>query len=176
MNNWIDKLHLEKHIEGGYFAEFYKSVDKVIPLNERYGIDMLTNERNIRSAGSSIYFLLEKEGFSAWHQLKSDEIWHYYDGDSAIKIHSINMSGDYASYILGHPAKTEGASFQVVVHSGLWFAAELINKDKYALVGCTVSPGFEYQDFILADREQLIQKFPEHTKIIERLTYEKSIQ
>lgn len=173
MHDWINKLQLEKHIEGGYFAEFYKSQDKVVVLNERYKIHSLDNNANTRNAGSSIFFLLEKTSFSAWHQLTSDEVWHYYDGDSPIVIHFIDSSGDYSSKLLGHPLKNQDASFQVVVQAGEWFAAELLNKDEYALVGCTVSPGFEYQDFILADRDILIEKFPQHTNIIKRLTYEK---
>ncbi len=169
MHDWINKLQLEKHIEGGYFAEVYKSEDKVVNIDAKSS----DKEAIIRSAGSSIYFLLEKEDFSAWHKLKSDEIWHYYDGNSAIEIHFIDDNGNYSSKILGHPEKVSGASFQIVVPSNFWFAAELQDKNDYALVGCTVSPGFEYQDFILADRDKLIEKYPQHTKIIIRLTHEK---
>jgi predicted cupin superfamily sugar epimerase len=173
MHDWINKLQLEKHIEGGYFAEFYKSTDKVAVTDERYKVN--SSDKNVitRNAGSSIYFLLEKTAFSAWHQLSSDEIWHYYDGDSAILIHFLDANGNYLSKLLGHPLKNSDASFQVVVPAGAWFAAELSNKDGYALVGCTVSPGFEYQDFILADRHNLIEKFSQHANIIKRLTYEK---
>ncbi len=173
MHDWINKLKLEKHIEGGYFAEVYKSEDKVIAMNDRYNSNVLEQDANVRHAGSSIYFLLEKQGFSAWHQLKSDEVWHYYDGNSPIIIHFIDDDGNYTSQMLGHPTKNSNASFQVIVRSGLWFAAELYDKNEYGLVGCTVSPGFEYQDFILADRDKLIEKYPQHTNIIKRLTYGK---
>lgn len=173
MHDWINKLQLEQHIEGGYFAEFYKSTDKVAVISERYKVNAADKDVITRNAGSSIYFLLEKKAFSAWHQLTSDEIWHYYDGDSPIVIHFIDSNGNYSAKILGHPLKKSDASFQILVRAGDWFAAELSNKDGYALVGCTVSPGFEYQDFILADRDNLIEKFPQHTNIIKRLTYEK---
>jgi len=173
MNDWVKKLQLEKHIEGGYFAEFYKSNDKVAIIEERYKVNSTGKTVITRNACSSIYFLLEKTAFSAWHKLTSDEIWHYYDGDSAIIIHFIDANGNYSSKLLGHPLKTSDAYFQVAVRAGDWFAAELYNKDLYALVGCTVSPGFEYQDFIMADRDNLIEKFPQHANIIKRLTYEK---
>lgn len=173
MHDWINKLQLEQHIEGGYFSEFYKSTDEVAVIDTRYKVNAADKNVITRQAGSSIYFLLEKTAFSAWHQLSSDEVWHYYDGDSAILIHFLDVHGNYSSKILGHPLKYADACFQVVVRAGAWFAAELFNKDGYALVGCTVAPGFEYQDFLLADRYNLIEKFPQHTNIIKRLTYEK---
>lgn len=85
MPNYIKMLNLTGHQEGGYFGLFYKSSDKVILSNKK---NALTQTENLteRHAGSSIYFLLEKQAFSAWHRLKSDEIWHYYDG-SPIDIH-----------------------------------------------------------------------------------------
>lgn len=173
MQNWIEKLQLERHIEGGYFARSYQAEDKVITVHDRYNSNFSNKETSIRHAGSSIYFLLEKDDFSAWHKLKSDEMWHYYDGDSVITIHSIDEQGDYTQQTLGHPSLDPSAQFQVVVRSGVWFAAELVNKNSFALVGCTVFPGFEYEDFILANREKLIEKYPQHTKIIKRLTHEK---
>lgn len=172
MHNWIEKLKLARHVEGGYFVRSYISDDKIITLDKRYTQDLPKQSKNMRYAGSAIYFLLENENFSAWHQLKSDEIWHYYDGDSAIVIHFIDAQGSYSSAILGHPLKNNNAAFQVVVKAGTWFAAELENKKAYALVGCTVNPGFEYQDFILADREKFSDQYPQHANIIKRLTYE----
>ncbi|MDP3705463.1 MAG: cupin domain-containing protein [Legionellaceae bacterium] len=171
MHEWIDTLKLDRHIEGGYFGLVYQSVDHVTSFNERYQ-DTLTQERAVyeRKASSSIYFLLEKHDFSAWHQLKSDEIWHYYDGGSAIDIHTIDQHGLYEVKSLGHPRLFDNASFQVIITAGTWFAAELQNKSSYGLVGCTVSPGFEYQDFTLAIGAELVTQYPEHAAIINRLT------
>lgn len=174
MHNWIADLKLERHLEGGYYSVFYKSREKVITVSDRYNSHSSPNDlANLRASGTSIYFLLEKDDFSAWHKIKSDEIWHYYDGNSVINIHTINQDGQYGLQKLGHPNLDKNASFQVVIETGVWFAAELDNKKSFGLVGCTVSPGFEYQDFILANREALTDEFPNHTKIIRKLTREK---
>ena len=187
MENWIDLLNLERHIEGGYFGVFYKSTDKVAPLDDRYTSKqhLITtngstevpqdNEKIERHAGSSIYFLLDKEDFSAWHQLNSDELWHYYDGGSPIDIYIINQHGHLTIKTLGNPIRSEGASFQVVIGAGDWFAAEVRDKSSFALMGCTVSPGFEYCDFTLADRDILTSQYPEHTFIINKLTRTKTV-
>lgn len=172
-HNWIKKLNLEKHIEGGYFGLFYQSTDKVVTIDDRYKINSPSEFPSIRNAGTSIYFLLENNDFSAWHILKSDEIWHYYDGDSAVLIHTINKNGEYDIKLLGNPKLNADASFQVVIKSETWFAAELENKASFALMGCTVAPGFEYKDFMLADRNKLSDKYPNHADVIKRLTHEK---
>jgi uncharacterized protein len=181
MHNWVELLKLEKHIEGGYFGRSYTSSDKVIPLNNRYNKQSLitkgesieehiNKEKTERFAGSSIYFLLEREDFSAWHQLNSDEIWHYYDGGSPVDIYIIGQRGHLTIKTLGNPLLSEYASFQVVINAGDWFAAEIRNKSSFALMGCTVSPGFEYYDFTLADRDTLISQYPEHIFIINKFT------
>lgn len=171
MKKWIDLLKLERHIEGGYYGIFYKSSDKILTLDDKYsnpGLD--SNERTERHAGSSIYFLLEKEDFSAWHRLNSDEIWHYYDGGSPIDIYIINEYGCLIKQTLGNPLLSDEASFQVVIKAGDWFTAEVRDKSSFALMGCTVSPGFEYCDFTLADRHILVYQYPEHSDIINKLT------
>jgi uncharacterized protein len=169
MQNWVEELNLERHIEGGYYNRFYKSDEKVISIKNRHTID-LANER---AAGSAIYFLLDRHDFSAWHMLKSDEIWHFYDGESALNIHTINQEGLHQIKVLGHPKLAKGASFQVLVKANTWFAADLQNKSSFSLVGCTVFPGFEYQDFILAEREKLTREYPKHAEIIKQFTHEK---
>lgn len=164
---YIKMLNLNKHIEGGCFVDFYKSSTKVIPVSRE---NLKDSELVHRSAASSIYFLLEKQDFSAWHCLKSDEIWHYYDGLSPVDIHVIDSKGCLKTHVLGHPERVEGASFQVVIQAGNWFAAEVRDKMTFALVGCTVSPGFEYKDFELADRKKMISKYPQHQNIIRKWT------
>lgn len=159
----ITNLNLQAHPEGGYFAQFYKSNDLIKPCDKnRY------QDEN-RSAGTSIYYLLNQHDFSAWHKLKSDEIWHYYKG-SAVKLYVINAEGKLSMNILGDPFMAENASFQVLIKAGDWFAAENIDKSTYSLVGCTVSPGFEYNDFHLANRKDLVAEFPQHEKIINQFT------
>lgn len=180
MKELIEKLQLERHVEGGYFKEVYKSTDKVITLNERYNSQDLTDENKEsdntqdqkieRSAGSSIYFLLGEEDFSAWHQLNSDEIWHYYDGGSPVDIYLLDQYGNLTIQTLGNPLVSEGASFQIVINAGYWFAAEVRNKSSFALMGCTVSPGFEYCDFTLANREKLVSQYPDHAVLINKFT------
>ena len=168
MLNYVEMLKLESHEEGGYFGLYYQSPNKVMPLSSRYKNDA-TEQRIERHAGSSIYFLLEKQGFSAWHRLKSDEIWHYYDG-SPIDIHIIDQYGNLNTHILGNPSMTKGASFQVVIQANDWVAAEVKDKLSFGLIGRTTSPGLKYGDFELADRKILLFQFPQHENIINRFT------
>jgi predicted cupin superfamily sugar epimerase len=170
MLKYIELLDLKKHVEGGYFKVVYVSGDKVKPINPRYQNSDSQDLSIQRSAGSSIYFYLEKNDFSAFHRLKSDEIWHYYDGGSPIDIYIITPSGQLIKQILGSPAITPEASFQVIISAGSWFAAEVRDKFSFALVGCTVSPGFEYVDFELADRESLIKEYPHFRELIKKFT------
>lgn len=164
---YIQQYKLEPHPEGGYFGLVYKSDDQVKPLDARRYNDQT------RSAGTSIYYLLEKEQFSAWHVLKSDEIWHFYDG-SAVKIHVINKdTGKLTTHILGRATQNSAfkPEFQVVIKAGDYFAAEVEDKSSFSLVGCTVHPGFEYKDFRLVSQRVLKYRFPQHTAIIERLCH-----
>ncbi|TAK72880.1 MAG: hypothetical protein EPO11_09455 [Gammaproteobacteria bacterium] len=159
----IKKYNLQQHPEGGYFSATYKSTDEITSTDpNRYN-----NEK--RSAGTSIYYLLDKSDYSAWHSLKSDETWHFYYG-SPIYVYIIDKSGELKTHLLGNSFMTEGASFQVHIQAGDWFAAENVDKATCSFVGCTVSPGFEYHDFILANRSDLTEKFPQHREIIEKLT------
>lgn len=159
----IKQLDLQPHPEGGYYKRVFQSTDTVKSCDqERYH-----NEN--RSAGTSIYYLLKGEDFSAWHRLKSDEIWHYYKG-TPIKIHVIDKNGNYTSVVLGDPKVNALASFQISISAGNWFAAEVIDKSSYCLIGCTVSPGFEFKDFELGNRDALLSRYPQHEAIIQRLT------
>ena len=169
MLSYRELLKLEKHVEGGHFGLFYQAHEEVIVSKDRYisSVDKADSQVK-RKAGSSIYFMLENNDFSAWHRLKSDEIWHYYDGGSPIDIHVIEPDGRYHVQALGNPAMDEKALFQVVIKAGSWFAAEVRSKNAFGLVGCTVSPGFEYQDFELADKKQLASLYPHLNIVIEK--------
>lgn len=176
-SQYIEKLRLTRHPEGGYFGEVYRAKDMVLPLETRYKNNNIkdSSESNQQvlsqyTAGTSIYYLLSKHDFSAWHRLKSDEIWHYYDGGSPIDLHVIDQNGNLKTHVLGNPRTTKEAVFQVVIRAGDWFAAEVRDKSTFSLVGCTVSPGFEFSDFELAKRNELILQYPQHTGIINQLT------
>ena len=154
-NYWIDVLDLEKHPEGGYYKETYRSDEKV-NLNEFDG------ERNLSTA---IFFLLEEGNFSAFHRIKSDEMWHFYDG-SPLVIHMIDEKGNYSSQKLGKNME-QGELLQFVVPAGVWFASEVL-EGAFSLVGCTVSPGFDFNDFEMADAT-LETLCPEKRNTIQRL-------
>ncbi len=158
----VKELDLKPHPEGGYFKETYRSngVIKEDSLHSNYG--------GKRNYSTCIYFLLTSETFSAFHKIKQDEIWHFYAG-SPILLHTISETGNHSEFIIGNDL-TSGETPQLVVPGDHWFAATVINDNDYALVGCTVAPGFDFNDFVLADREELIRKFPQHQQVITRLT------
>lgn len=159
---YIKALNLKPHPEGGYFREVYRS-DENIPksfLPKRY-----SGKRNF---STSIYFLLEGEQTSKFHRLKSDEQWHFYDG-SPVRIYIIEAVGNLKSITLGNDLSKDEV-FQIVIPRNNWFAAELVDKNSFCLVGCVVSPGFDFSDFEMAEREELISQFPHHKMLIERFT------
>lgn len=163
VNRLIQKLKLEPHPEGGLFALHFRSNQQIKSCDTaRYN-----NEE--RCSGSAIYYLLRNDEYSAWHRLKSEELWHYHRG-SAVKLHMIDSHGKLTSQLVGDPLNIPDAEYQVVIPADVWFAAENLDKNHYSLVGCTVSPGFEYKDFELADKEALTQLFPQHAEMIARLS------
>ena len=153
MQHYKELFHLEKHVEGGYYRSFFRSDHEVIPCNERY-------QHTKRMAGSSIYYLLEKNDYSRWHRMRSDEIWHYYDGESIVDIFVIESVDTIHLYQLGNPRIQPDTSFQVAVKGGHWFAAKLRDQTSFALMGCTVFPGFEEEDFKLGDENELMKCYP----------------
>ena len=159
---WIKHLNLQRHPEGGWFAETYRAPEiiKFNHLPERFNSD-----HNISTA---IYYLLESEDFSAFHRIKQDEIWHFYDG-SVLNLHVIKDNGSYSKLILGNEILSNQFP-QVVIKAGWLFGAEVGIKDSYTLTGCTVAPGFEFTDFEMPSREELLQKYPQHSSVITKLT------
>lgn len=148
---WIEKLKLIPHPEGGFFKEVYRSNDKVF-------IDKPYNSHRVYS--TSIYFLLTKNSPSHFHKLSSDETWHFYDGAS-ISLHLIYNNGYYEQVQLG---LENDSNPQFTILRDTWFAAETISN--YTLIGCTVAPGFEFEDFELSDKDTLSDKYPQHNEII----------
>lgn len=157
---YIDHLHLKPHPEGGYYAETYRSSD-IIPASA------LLQFKGNRNYSTAIYYLLEQGDFSAFHRIKSDECWHYYAGDTLL-IHVLHNDGTYACIKLGSVID-KGEVFQFVVPANTWFAAECAEKAYFVLTGCTVAPGFDFADFEMADRQSLLDEFPEHCSIILKL-------
>ena len=138
----IEKLGLEPHPEGGYFRETYRSSGVI--RQDSLG-PSFEGERNYATC---IYFLLTSNDFSAFHRIKQDEIWHFYDG-SPIRLHVIAPSGEYTYHLVGREID-QGERPQLVVPAGFWFAAEVVNENAFSLVGCTVSPAFRFEGFTLA--------------------------
>lgn len=161
-NQLVAKLNLQPHPEGGFFKEIYRS-------EELINKDSLPNRFNgARNYCTSIYFLLSNLDKSHFHKIKSDEIWHFYSGTTII-LHMLDTEGNYKCVKVGNNLERDEVPQAVVPH-GVWFAAEVEDKTSFALVGCTVSPGFDFNDFELAERENLIRIFPNHSAVITRFT------
>jgi len=143
---------------GGYFIESYKSIE-LVNLPKYHG------PRHICTA---IYYLLEGNEFSSFHVMKSDELWHFYDG-SSLTLFIIEPNGRLNEVILGKNIDN-GHTFQATITAGCWFAAAVDNYNSYSLVGCTVSPGFDYQDWKIGDIKILTKLYPQHKSIIEKYT------
>ena len=160
---WIEKYNLLPHPEGGYYAETYRSAEniKADALPDRFTGD--------RTFSTGIYFLLEKTNFSAFHRIKSDEMWHFYAGDALDIFVIYPETGNLEIIKLGSDPDNE-ETFQAVVPAGTWFGSRPAATSTYALVGCTVSPGFDFADFEMADREELLTTFPQHSSLISELT------
>lgn len=159
---WIERLSLTPHVEGGAFREVYRS-ELTIP---RSNLPLFF--QGDRSASTAIYFLLAQGQFSAFHRIAADELWHFYYGD-ALVVYEITHNGRMIEHRLGANPE-QGEVFQTVVKAGSWFASAPAPGSEYALVGCTVAPGFDFADFELAERKPLVQQYPEHAHIITRLT------
>ncbi len=149
---WIKHLNLQPHPEGGYYSETYRS----------------EHIQDGRAAGTAIYFLLEAGNHSNLHRLDAEEMWHFHTG-SPLTVHMIDETGSYASLSIGADPEA-GQAFQAYVPKNVWFGATVDDSEGYALVGCTVTPGFEFSGFELADRDKLSARFPEHAAIIKTLT------
>ena len=152
---WIDKLALEPHPEGGFYRRTYESSGSIEKLSRPYS--------------TAIYFLLLEDKFSAFHRIKSDELWHFYTG-SPLDVFMINEQSEMEQFRLGADADA-GQTFQALVPGGRWFGSRMAQSQSYALVGCTVAPGFGFLDFEMADRYQLTTQFPQHATLIKSLTH-----
>jgi uncharacterized protein len=157
----IRRLDLKPHPEGGFFSETYRSRERV--LRDQDGGSAQT-----RSASTAIYYLLCDGAHSAWHRIRSDEVWHFYAGEP-LNVRVLDETGTLVTHKLGDALTHPDAVFQAVVPAGLWFAAECADPATFALVGCTVAPGFEFSEFELADIGALKAQYPQHAALIARL-------
>ena len=161
---WIEKYDLLPHPEGGYYVETYRSGELINQnaLPDRFGGN--------RSFSTGIYFLLESEDFSAFHRIKSDEMWHFYSGET-LEIFVIHPDTGVLKTIKLGSNPENGEVFQAVVPAGSWFASKPMAGSSYSLVGCTVAPGFDFLDFEMADRRVFAKLFPQYESLITALTY-----
>ena len=162
---WIDHLNLKPHPEGGYYQETYRCQESLTADNLPGRFD------RAHCFSTAIYYLLDAPNFSAFHRIKQDELWHYYAGNSGLTIHIIKTNGttkgEYHKLSIGNDS-SQGQAFQHVVEAGDWFAASVDDPDGFALVGCTVAPGFEFTDFELAEKQALLDQYPNLQKVINK--------
>jgi len=154
--NYIEGFQMLKHPEGGYYKEVYRHQDAMeTPLG-------------LRSYATSIYFLIEEGDASNFHQLKSDEMW-YFHGGMPLSVVIIEPNGQLRVENLGLDL-SRGQQPQVLVPAGSIFGSFV--QEGFALVGCMVSPGFDFKDFHLFSRSELIKLYPQHQAYIMKLTRE----
>ncbi len=154
----IDKFNLELHPEGGYYKETYRA-----HLKSNYA-----GFNGPRNVSTGIYYMLTKGSKSNLHRIKSDEMWHFYLGEP-MTIVEFYDDGRYQEIVLGQDV-LKGQLVQHTVPAGCWFGAFPNPNTEFSFVGCTVAPGFDFQDFEFANQQELLEKFPEQADIIKRLT------
>jgi uncharacterized protein len=141
----VRRLGLRPHLEGGFYGETFRS-----PLR------LTLPDGRVRSASTAIHYVLPADGWSTWHRVQADEIWHHYDG-APLGLHRLGLG----------EARLDRETPQAVVPAGMWQAAE--SQGGAVLCGCTVAPGFEFDDFELGDVEALVSEFPGDRELIRRL-------
>lgn len=156
---WINKLNLTPHQEGGYFKQTYASDNKITLPNGK-----------IRHLSTSILFLLTAQNPSHFHRLTADEIWYFHTGHS-LSVHMIYPDGQYKTQTLG---LSDNDCLQFTVPKGVIFGSSIAsdNPDDFSVVSCSVTPGFEYDDFELFTQQDLLNLYPQHQDIIEQLAYQ----
>ena len=153
----VNFYNLEAHPEGGYYKEVYRS-----------NLTTQNKDNQDRSILTSIFFLLTDKNSSNFHSIESDELWYYHSG-SGFTVHCLSPEGHYYTIKIG-PDFEAGEVFQAVVPKGTIFGSTVERENSYSLVGCAVAPGFDFSDFKLYSRIELLNKYPDYSEIIERLT------
>lgn len=147
---WIDKYNMLPHPEGGYYKELFRS---------ELEVDGGWGKRN---ALTSIFYLLEGDDYSAFHRIKSDELWYHHAGETLLT-HEIKANGS----LITHTINAENPF--AAIKAGSWFASEVKDQKSYVLVSCAVAPGFDFADFELANTADLVNEYPVHADLIKRL-------
>jgi len=155
---WIEHLNLQPHPEGGYYREIFRSEQEVVR----------NQSSTVRQACTSIYYLLSGADYSGFHRIASDEIWYFHKGEPLL-LHVIDQNGIYGKFEL---ADLETGSLSIAIKAGCWFAAEIPSKDGYTLASCAVAPGFEFSEFEMAKEANLIELYPSHSLLFNRLCRE----
>lgn len=161
---FVEKLGMEPHPEGGYYKRTFESEERITAQ------ELTVNFDGNRKLYTSIYFLLGSNDISHFHRLKSDELWYYHAG-STLTVHIIDENGDYEAKQLGINLD-KGEVPQVLVPKNAIFGSSVMDEGSFSLVGCMVSPGFEFLDFELFTQEELLVQYPQHKDVIMKLAYE----
>lgn len=151
----VEELRMKPHPEGGFYAETYRSAETIMTAN---------GERSLMTV---IYFLLRSEDVSHFHRIQSDEHWFWHEG-SALTVHLLGEKG-HEKLKLG-PISRENCKPQQLVPAKVIFGSTVDEVNSYALVSCVVAPGFDFQDFELLGRKDLLAQFPENEEIVLRLS------
>jgi uncharacterized protein len=157
VDDWVRILALKEHPEGGWFRETWRS-----PIAVR-----TSDPDASRPSSTAIYYLLGRGGFSAFHRLIFDEVWHHYEG-APVEIHILSACGTHEVRLLGHDYAA-GQRPQCAVPAHCWQGARVVGQG-VALCGCTMGPGFDFSDFELASRPALTAQYPQHQALIASLT------
>jgi hypothetical protein len=161
---WIRQLGLERHPEGGWYRETYRS-------SGSYDFGAASPFGSPRSFATSIYYLLEQGDRSRLHRINSDELWYFHAG-SPLEVHLFPETGTPSSFTLGD-SPDDGQMLHSWVPAGCSFGAcmkEPAAEGDFSLVSCVVAPGFDFRDFSFTSKEELIDRFPDHDKTITALT------
>ena len=153
--DYIDRLSLQPHPEGGFYAETYRAAFRVTP----------SGDAGETSAVTSIHYLLQDDDFSGFHRIAYPELWYFHDG-APLTVHEIDAAGNHRARTLG---RGEGQHLSFAVEPGTWFAAELPGKSGFALVSCAVAPAFDFAKFEMAKKADLLRAHPRHAEIVNRL-------
>lgn len=152
----IQELNLKPHPEGGYYKETYRGETKIE-----------LEEHKIRNSSTAIFYMLTNEDKSHFHKVLSDEIWLFHQGETIV-IYEIDQKGELIAHLLGINFE-KGEAPQIVIPKGNWFAAQIQSKTGFSLVSCIVAPGFEFEDFILADKQEMLRQYPKYLGIINEM-------
>jgi predicted cupin superfamily sugar epimerase len=154
-NYWVQHLQLHPHPEGGFYKETYRSSKQVL-RNPPEGL---------KQACTSIHYLLSGRDFSGFHRIESDEIWYFHKG-VPLHIHIIDVNGILTTQELSDQVTGD---LSVVVEAGQWFAAEIPAGEGFVLVSCAVAPGFDFTEFKMARKTQMLEQYPQYATLINKL-------